>query len=863
MSRQTELENLGNAIAKENTSKQLTSNVSNPFDVLITGLVAEYMTQLIGDTPQDEVFWTLSGNERFDDYILLLYETPPKKKEVANSFTKVKGRTTLKGSHHFKFEKAMVRICLQVVVKLLCAPRNTGRSIVVEEKGTLQSVVTKECATAISRFILLTLADKKEHQRYTKLRNLLKNQYNEDRVKWQLFNALKNDVAAALSILDYGSIAYRIASTILNTIRQAGIISTTISRLSPTGRTRGKTPYNYYKLREDVYGHASRIATTKLLLAGRGGFLIEPPIEIKWEKSVKTYLGGFHTKETQILKKPAPTVYKQPEHKEGLAPYIDFINSLQAQPWQINPHIYKLVQRITSPLNEALAEDLTLFMGVPRCKPLQDEDTGAVKAYKTQIANTRRAKILSLNYIQAEIQQAEQFDWTIEEPIYFTYKMCERGRVYPSVYFLSPQGAGFSKAMLQFYKSEPLSAEGRKAVQVYLGKLLGLDKMSDSINRRGFEVYEEYILKIGKAVYEKKKVIPYQELWKGEEALYVLAHCVEYYMVELRIKETYNLPVHLDGTCNGLQHISALLRDEDLAAQVNVVGGSLIKKADIYQECVDLARYHLKTQSDEFMDAIKLDSLKLPTEDKLEFLSPWLDYLSTFALPRSLAKSAVMTTVYNATARTKLEAIIAEVHKEFKGKLVSHVECGFNINLVLSRAIYFAVNEVTKAATENYLKNINRAVKALASDAEYVYRTPLGLAVRVPKVPVFIRQKPLKRDGVKCNALKGVTELDRKALSNETAPGIVHSIDAAHMIMTTLEMKKETPTAMSLIHDSFGVEPNHYLRLKRTLKETFHALHSSLSLKTMLHPSIAAEVEGIEVNSLDLDRVLKSNFMFH
>ena len=44
------------------------------------------------------------------------------------------------------------------------------------------------------------------------------------------------------------------------------------------------------------------------------------------------------------------------------------------------------------------------------------------------------------------------------------------------------------------------------------------------------------------------------------------------------------LPVHLDASCNGFQHIAALTRNEKLAKSVNLLNHENGQKGDLYQE---------------------------------------------------------------------------------------------------------------------------------------------------------------------------------------------------------------------------------------------------------------------------------------
>ena len=68
------------------------------------------------------------------------------------------------------------------------------------------------------------------------------------------------------------------------------------------------------------------------------------------------------------------------------------------------------------------------------------------------------------------------------------------------------------------------------------------------------------------------------------------------FMQERKIGIRWNqaLPVHLDASCNGFQHIAfALTRNEELAKEVNVLNKGENAKGDLYKEVAETAKYNL------------------------------------------------------------------------------------------------------------------------------------------------------------------------------------------------------------------------------------------------------------------------------
>ncbi|KAK7837639.1 dna-directed rna polymerase 3 [Quercus suber] len=93
-----------------------------------------------------------------------------------------------------------------------------------------------------------------------------------------------------------------------------------------------------------------------------------------------------------------------------------------------------------------------------------------------------------------------------------------------------------------------------------------------------------------------------------------------------------HLPIHQDGSCNGLQHYAALGRDSMEAAAVNLTAGD--KPADVYSEIA--VRVH---------DIMKRDSNKDPATNPHALLAKVL----IDQVDRKLVKQTVMTSVYGVT----------------------------------------------------------------------------------------------------------------------------------------------------------------------------------------------------------------------
>ena len=239
-----------------------------------------------------------------------------------------------------------------------------------------------------------------------------------------------------------------------------------------------------------------------------------------------------------------------------------------------------------------------------------------------------------------------------------------RGRFNTKVNELSPQGDDLSKAMLLFTEWKPLGEVGkfwlyvrgydllRKIITPELSKI---DNFSEQVS--WVEERVDDIVELGEKLNRHTReddlshLLDYLEVKKPgpkAESFQRIAFLIEF----ARIQKQYNkskdweqvysgLPVHLDASCNGFQHIAALTRNEKLAKSVNLLNNPDNKKGDLYQEVADEAKNSLRNNSEESEDVRALLTIICDSEEMQQVL---IDGIFT----RDFCKPLVMITGYGA-----------------------------------------------------------------------------------------------------------------------------------------------------------------------------------------------------------------------
>lgn len=114
--------------------------------------------------------------------------------------------------------------------------------------------------------------------------------------------------------------------------------------------------------------------------------------------------------------------------------------------------------------------------------------------------------------------------------------------------------------------------------------------------------------------------------------------------------------------------------------------------------------------------------------------------------------------------------------------------------------------------------------------------------------------------------------LDGTKAQTGIAPNFVHSLDAAHLMLTVIAAQKAGINNLAVIHDSFGTHAADTDRLSAILRETFVAMYEGDPLAAFRaelveqlkpHDEVIAALPPLPaMGKLDLRAVLNSTYMF-
>ena len=352
-----------------------------------------------------------------------------------------------------------------------------------------------------------------------------------------------------------------------------------------------------------------------------------------------------------------------------------------------------------------------------------------------------------------------------------------------------------------------------------------------------------------------------------------------------------NLPIQIDGSCNGLQHYAALGKDIDGGKSVNLLPD--LVPQDIYSDVLHRVKLLIETHCSD--PSNQHYSLACELKNKLS---------------RKIVKPTVMTFVYGVTfngakkqLKSQLEALEEDINEDIEPAEdlttlndVSSVKDSPNPVLATQRVKSQKIQRKNKQKmikadllepVSDYLtKLIFQTIESMFTNAREImiwfmecakiisktnnpvsWETPLGLAIEQPyrrpgkdEVETFLQSITFIEDS---------SELPIFVQKQKVAfpPNYIHSLDSTHMLLTAKKASDSSITFAS-VHDSYWSHPCCIDHLNQHLRDSFVELHNRPLLEELL---LQFKNKYPDLNfppvpnrgHLNIDLVKSSKYFFH
>lgn len=570
------------------------------------------------------------------------------------------------------------------------------------------------------------------------------------------------------------------------------------------------------------------------------------------------------------------------------------VNAIQNTAWKINRNVLKVVNEMSG-WKHCPVDD------IPQADPMKPEeyqgnpeDAEALKSWKRMAAGiyrkekARQSRRLSMEFI---LQQANKFDQF--KAIWFPYNMDWRGRVY-AIPMFNPQGNDLQKGLLTLAKGKPIGKEGFYWLKIH-GANCASQRLADGkkTDKSTFEQRIKWVEDNSQHIIESAKdPLGYTWWTEMDSPFCFLAFCFEYYgVMKHGLSYVSSLPIAFDGSCSGIQHFSAMLRDEVGGHAVNLTNSGQVQ--DIYdivaQRVIEILKVDVVSGSENSVKILENKKTGEVTEKRILGSRTLAEQWLAFGVDRGVTKRSVMTLAYGSKeygfADQVFEDTVMPAIDSGKGSMFVDPS---QASRYMAHLIWEAVSKTVVAAVEA-MKWLQSAAKLLAAEV----KDKKTNTILKPCMPVRwvtpdgfpVWQEYRKKDTVRLDMMfmgsirlqptvnRGKKkELDKHKQESGIAPNFVHSQDGSHLRMTVLYAhRKYDIESFAVIHDSFGTIPADAGKLFKAVRETMVQTYEHNDVLQDFHDQFFDQLHESQLEKmpsipkrgkLNIREILESDFAF-
>jgi len=572
--------------------------------------------------------------------------------------------------------------------------------------------------------------------------------------------------------------------------------------------------------------------------------------------------GGYHMHESRRpLVKPINSGVLPELSNRDLGEVVPAVNFLQSAQWELNTEVYEIYKHFWDrgiPVGGLPPREDVPYP--PRPDDIATNEAArlvwrraAAESFVKNIAH-RSSRI----HAAKTSLVAKEFT---DRPFYFPYQADFRGRLYPVPYFLQPQGPSESRGLLRFHRSD-LVVTGSDAagwLAVHGANTWGEDKCTfDERKQWVYDHVRDILL-----VYHD----PIENQWwaEADKPWEFLAFCLEWGEMLTEGYVMSKLPVMIDGSNNGLQLFSLLMRDPEGAHSTNVAPTDAPE--DIYRDVGHVVDSYLR--ADLKSEAV-LTAADGTTREVAELARKWMLVL-TGGVGRDICKRPVMTLPYGVTLYSAQGYVREWWAEQLESGAMQDVWAGspYFPCSYLTKLIWRAIQTIVKSAVvcmawlrkvADAFSNRNLAMRWVSPSGFPVihdYRKTTSRPIRT-----CIGEKIIK-----ITASRDTQDVSSIEQRNGSAPNFIHSLDAACLVKTALQSKAMGVLDLAVVHDSFGAHATRIGEVRDCIRNVYADVFSVDRLSD-LRDQLLKQIPENELppvptlGEFDVEQVRSSNYIF-
>lgn len=541
---------------------------------------------------------------------------------------------------------------------------------------------------------------------------------------------------------------------------------------------------------------------------------------------------------------------------------FNMINNISKTPYKINIPLLDYIN------NEGAKHN---FLIDPRVKHKFADLENKTKYQQSQLASYNSKVIL-----QETILGIANF-YSKFSKIYFPLRLDQRGRLYCSPSYLNYQANELSKALLLF--AEPGIIKRNNTTSINYLKCYGANCYGGTIAKASHKSKTEWVDN------NLDNIINYDNgilLNKAKDRLLFLSFCMEYkrfydFSTNENIMEFHTcLPVQLDATCNGFQHMALLSNEDTLFQELNLSSYIRVKskakaKAKAIAKDKVLSDISDIPPSDFYSFLLhKLVNFFKSKIDSGEEIDPKTkgSYLRLFNFlwKRTHIKKAIMTIPYNSSISSMKKYLVDGLDFYENIDKTNWYTSGENSKYKINDKDLYLLITCLKFIIDNDFQKIKKLTKYLINVATLlnllelpiVWTLPTGLTIKQSYLETKSTSiTPFMHSKVKLNLKVTIKDkYDSNKQVRALMPNLIHSLDGSSLSLLYEQFISAFDNKLVQffpVHDCFGTTCDKVFILKTILASVYTDLYSSDPYLNKFDSYILDNIENNTDFKLDRD----------
>lgn len=574
---------------------------------------------------------------------------------------------------------------------------------------------------------------------------------------------------------------------------------------------------------------------------------------VSWEKHEG---GGYYIIKSDFLLRPKGGLTRL--LKDHPCPVMDTtVNIVAAVPHNINRDVLRVAEAMY-----ANGDAVGKVPGKPPARPSlpvgfdHDAQRGQRwvgvdpsdrKAWKRQaaIAHAERVKLSGKRFMYEQaLGMASQLQ--DEDALFFPYRPDFRGRIYPDVAALNFHESDPVRGLLQFRDRIGFGQHGERWFKIHTANCYGVDKVSFDARVAWFDANVSEMQRVASDPRANRFWTEASEPWQ------FLACC----FATCDDRAAQRLIAKIDGTCNGLQHYSAMLRDPVGGALVNLVPSD--QPAHAYMKVLEVVRGVM--QDDSRMYEVTVKGV-VRTVDGAAAARDVLAQLDTRSQCK-IVKTPVMTEFYGVTkigAYRQVEDTMESLGLDTRTHEAKAARsCLADVALESTRVVVPGAN-AGKTYIAEYAHRIAKHGHLVqwTAPSGWPVRCWYGSNYRVQPVDTPFGSMRLQ------DWSRPPEHVSTAKFKNATPANFVHSVDQSHMVGIIMA----ADAVVIPVHDCFASHCGTMASVHETVLAQFAELHKVPLLETLAeqwrerYPTVEAP-EMPALGTLDIAATVNAQYAF-